>query len=86
LLGWSWWLEWCERKIILASWWLVLEWCERKILLSWRLLKLPNRVDVRKSEYARLILCHHFISISNSTGHTYPDDDIYIFLCFALSF
>jgi len=24
LLGWSfsWWLEWCERKILLAVWWL----------------------------------------------------------------
>jgi len=21
-LGWSWWLEWCERKILLAGWWL----------------------------------------------------------------
>jgi hypothetical protein len=21
-LGWSWWLEWCETKILLAGWWL----------------------------------------------------------------
>jgi len=21
-LGWSWWMEWCERKILLAGWWL----------------------------------------------------------------
>jgi len=20
--SWSWWLEWCERKILLAGWWL----------------------------------------------------------------
>jgi len=20
--GWSWWLKWCERKILLAGWWL----------------------------------------------------------------
>ena len=30
-------LEWCERKILLAGWWLVLEWCKKKILLAgWR--------------------------------------------------
>jgi len=27
----------CERKLLLAGWWLVLIWCERKILLvGWR--------------------------------------------------
>ena len=27
----------------------MLEWCERKILLGWRLLELPNRVDVARA-------------------------------------
>jgi len=27
-------LECCERKILLAGWWLLLKWCERKILLA----------------------------------------------------
>jgi len=27
----------CERKLLLADWWLVLVWCEKKILLvGWR--------------------------------------------------
>jgi len=39
-------LEWCEKKTLLAGWWLLLKWCERKTLLAgWKLLE-QNRVYI----------------------------------------
>lgn len=35
-----------QRKILLASWWLILIWCERKILLTDWLTSQANRVNV----------------------------------------
>lgn len=54
-----------QRKILLASWWLILIWCERKILLVDWLISQANRVNIL---VGRLIWAIE----ANTTGIDFP--------------